>query len=142
MTTDQNKSTAQRFFDLFNAGKIEAMSEIFVTDVVDHNPLPGQPGGLEGIQWALYGLRAAFPDLTVTVDNLVAEGDYVTTHQVARGTHKGELLGIPPTGKPIVMEAADQYRIVNGKIVEAWHLEDLFGVLMQLGAIPAPKAAA
>jgi steroid delta-isomerase-like uncharacterized protein len=138
MSTEQNKAVVRRFFELFNQGDITAMGEVYAPDVVDHNPAPGQGPGLEGIQQILGLFRAGLPDIVVTVDNMIAEADLVVTRQTARGTQTGAFLGVPPTGKPVTMSAQDMYRVAGGKVVEAWHIEDLLGTLQQLGAIPAP----
>lgn len=142
MTNESNKQIVRRFFELFNAGEINAMNQVYAEDVVDHDPVPMQPEGLAGVRIVLNAFRAAFPDMTVTIEHLVADGDLVTSRQTARGTQQGELLGIPPTGKRVELKAFDMYRIRDGKIVEVWHLEDMLGLMMQLGAIPAPQPAA
>ena len=81
-------------------------------------------------------IQMAFPDLVVTVEDQIAEGDRVVTRWTARGTHGGEFLGIPPTGKEFTFKGVDIVRIVDGKIVEGWDVPDLFGLMRQLGLIP------
>ena len=142
MSTEENKAVVRRFFELFNRGDIEAMGEVYATDVVDYNPGPGQVPGLAGIKQILALFRAGLPDITVTVEHMIAEGDLVVTQQTAHGTQSAEFLGLPPTGKTVTMSAQDMYRVVGGKVVEAWHVEDLFGLMQQLGAIPAAEPAA
>jgi predicted ester cyclase len=105
---------------------------------MDHNPAPGQGPGLAGLKQVLGMFRTGFPDLQVTVEEVVAEGDKCMLRLRARGTHHGAFLGIPPTGKPVDFPAIDLYRMADGKIVEAWHLEDLLTMMMQVGAMQPP----
>ncbi len=106
-------------------------------DVVDHNPGPGQPPGKAGLKQALEIFKNAFPDSQIAIEQLVAEGDKVVDHATFQGTHTGSLLGVAPTGKPVMIHASDVYRIANGKIVELWHVEDIVGMMQQIGAMPA-----
>lgn len=135
---EANKAIAERFYELFNANELDQLSENVAADVIDHNPFPGQPEGLEGVQWALGFFRTVFPDIEVTIDSVVAEGDLVVLRLTATGSQQAELLGIPATGKAVTFGAFDMYRIEEGKIVEIWHLEDLLGVTLQLAPPPAP----
>ena len=138
MSVEQNKMIARRFYDLFNTGNLDGLAEIVTADVMDHNPAPGQAAGFAGLKQVLGMFRAGFPDLQVTVEDVLAEGDKCLLRLRARGTHNGAFLGIPPTGKPVDFPAMDLYRLADGKIVEAWHLEDLLTMMMQVGAIPPP----
>lgn len=137
-----NRAVALRFYDIFNAGNFDAFGQIVAPDAIDHEPAPGQTQGLEGLKVALTGFKVAFPDLKVTPQDTIAEGDKVVVRSVSKGTNTGSFAGIPASGKPVVLESIDIDRIVNGKIVEVWHIEDLFGVLIQIGAVPAPGASA
>lgn len=83
--------------------------------------------------------RAAFPDLRFTMEDVIAEGDMVTVHLVARGTHRGELFGVPPTGGQVTVEAMERYRIADGRVAEQWVVMDALGLMQQIGAIPAPS---
>jgi predicted ester cyclase len=83
----------------------------------------------------------AFPDLHLTIEDLIAEGDKVVDRQTARGTHQGTFMGIPPTGKQITVTAMNISRIVGGKIVEHWVELDTLGMLQQLGVVPMPGQA-
>jgi steroid delta-isomerase-like uncharacterized protein len=137
MSSEDNKAVVRRFFELFNRGDFEAMGEVYASDVIDHNPGPSQAPGLAGVKQILALFRAGLPDITVTVDHMIAEGDLVVTRQTARGSQSGEFLGLPATGRAVEMTAHDMYRLKSGKVVEAWHIEDLLGLMQQLGAIPA-----
>lgn len=135
-----NKAVATRFYDIFNAGNFDAYGQIVATDFIDHDPAPGQPQGLEGLKVALAGFKVAFPDLKIAPQDVIAEGDRVVVRSLSKGTNTGSFAGIPASGKPVTLESIDIDRIVGGKIVEVWHIEDLFGVLIQIGAVPAPGA--
>ncbi len=82
--------------------------------------------------------RAAFEHLNVTVEEMVAEGDRVAARFTARGVHKGEFMGLPPTGTPIIMTGIEIFRIENGRIAELWGEANLLGLMQQLGIAPAP----
>jgi predicted ester cyclase len=84
------------------------------------------------------GLRSAFPDFKATIEDIVAEGDKVVVRQTFSGTHKGEFMGVPPTGKSISIGVIDIIRVDGGKFVEHWGQMDTTGMIQQLGAIPGP----
>jgi steroid delta-isomerase-like uncharacterized protein len=135
---DDLKAIPHRFVEEWNKGNLAGAMALFDENVVDHNPAPGQAPGKAGVQQGLEIFRTAFPDLKLQTEFIVAEGDRVADHGIARGTHKGPLFGIPPTGKRIEITYSDTYRVQNGKIVEAWHVEDIAGIMQQIGAAPAP----
>ena len=140
MSTEQNKAIARRFLEeVFGQGKLAVADEIVAPDHVDHGPstLPGMPTGPEGSKMVVTIYRNAFPDIHFTIDEQIAEGDKVVTRWTGRGTHKGELAGIPATGKSATVTGVGVDRIVNGKIVESWGIFDQFGMMQQLGIIPA-----
>jgi len=141
MSTDTNKAVSRRFLmEIFGQGKLAVADEIIALDYVNAGPgaLPGLPPGPEGSKQLVMVYRNAFPDVQFTIDEQIAEGDKVVTRWTAHGTHKGELAGIPPTGKSATVTGMGVDRIVNGKIVESWGLFDQFGMMQQLGVIPTP----
>ena len=141
MSTEANKAIARRFLEeVFGQGKLAVADEIVAPDHVDRGPnsLPGLPPGPEGSKMIVTVYRNAFPDIQFTIDEQIAEGDKVVTRWTGHGTHKGELAGIPATGKSATVTGIGVDRIVNGKIVESWGIFDQFGMLQQLGVIPAP----
>ena len=85
--------------------------------------------------------RSAFPDIQFTIEDLIAEGDKIVTRYTARGTHRGDLQGIPPTGRQVTVTGIIISRFANGKFVEGWLDFDALGMLQQLGVIPAPGQA-
>jgi steroid delta-isomerase-like uncharacterized protein len=139
MGTEENKAVYRRFLELgFNTGNFAALNEVLAPDYVDHDAPPGIPPGPDGIARLLAPYRVAFPDVQMTVDAQIAEGDRVATRYTFRGTHQGELMGMPPTGRHVTMTGTTIARIADGKMVEAWVNYDLLGMLQQLGAIPTP----
>lgn len=145
MTTEQNKAVCRQVFDdLLVEGKLAAADEVFSSDYLHHLPSSQGPErrGLEAVKEFLSIYRTAFPDLRFAIEHEIAEGDTVVTHWVFRGTHRGDLMGIPPTGKQITVEGATIDRVANGKIVETWDLWDTLGMLQQLGLIPTEEHAA
>lgn len=133
--SDANKKLVRRFLEE-GAAKNDAkvISETLAPDFVHHNPTPGVSGDVEGIKVAIAGFRRAFPDYRVSILDLIAEGDRVVSRIAFRGTHRGELMGLPPTGKTVEIEFWHIERIANGRIAERWSLFDQWGLMQQLGA--------
>jgi len=139
MSAEHNKAIARRFVEEgLNKGDLAALDEILAANYVNHNAAPGMPPNREGFKGLVTMVRQAFPDAHVTIEDIVAEGDRVVFRDTTRATHKGEFLGIPPTGKQATWAEMHIFRIADGKIVEHWHNEDMFSILQQLGAIPTP----
>jgi steroid delta-isomerase-like uncharacterized protein len=144
MSVEQNKEIVRRYSEEFWGRGDEAVGdEVFADDIVDHSPaIPEQPPGREGEKRALAIFRGAFPDLRVTTEDIIAEGDKAVLRWTARGTHRGELSGLPATGKQATLKGIDILRLAEGRIVERWAEYDNLGLLQQLGAVPAPGAEA
>jgi len=139
MSTEANKIIARRFFeDIFSQGNLAVADEIIAPDYLEGGPgaIPGLPPGPEGSKMLVMVYRNAFPDIRFTIDEQIAEGDTVMTRWTAHGTHKGELAGIPPTGKSVTVTGVSVDRIVDGKLVAGWSISDQYGMLQQLGVIP------
>jgi steroid delta-isomerase-like uncharacterized protein len=144
MLSETNKTISRRFFEeAFGKGNLNVLDEIIASDHVNSGPgaLPELPTGPQGAKQLVTVYRNAFPDVRFTIDEQIAEGDQVVTRWTADGTHKGELQGIPATGKSSTVTGIAVDRIVNGKIAETWGLFDQFGMMQQLGVIPMPEAA-
>lgn len=122
MTTEANKALVRRFFEeIFPSGDSQALREVVSADILDHDPLPGQPPGVAGIDYVVATLRTAQPDLRFTVDDLVGDGDRVAVRWTQRGTQTGPMLGQPPNGQAIEHSAVVILRIGDdGKIAERW----------------------
>jgi steroid delta-isomerase-like uncharacterized protein len=137
---EENKALVRRWFEeAFNAGDLSQLDRYFAPTYDVHNP--DIPPNLEGFTGFITMLRSAFPDMRVTIEEQIAEGDRVVQRFTARGTHRGELMGVPPTGKPVSMSVIDIVRIEDGRMAEGWFVGDFLGLLQQVGAIPAPAAA-
>ena len=141
MSTEANKAIVRRYIvEAFSQGNLAVLDEILAPDQVNGGPgaLPGIPPGPEGNKMLITAYRNAFPDIHFTIDEQIAEGNTVVTRWTAHGTHSGEFAGLPPTGKSATVVGIGLDRVENGKIVESWGLFDQFGMLQQLGVIPAP----
>lgn len=139
--SEQNKLIMRRVFDeLWNRGNFAVADELIAGDTVLHSG-PDEIQGPEGAKQDISTVREAFPDLRVTVEDQVAEGDRVVTRWTALGMHQGEFQGMPPTGRQMTMTGITIFRIANGKIIEGWTNADMLGLLQQLGAVPAPEQA-
>lgn len=132
-----NKATMKRFYDeVFNQGNLDSLEELCTEDIVDHESAPGMPPGREGVKAFVTMYREAFPDLHATVEDIVSEGDQAVARVSFTGTHKGELMGMPATGKSIDVSTMDMIRFEDGKAAEHWGVTDQMGMMQQLGVIP------
>jgi steroid delta-isomerase-like uncharacterized protein len=140
MSTEGNKKTATRLYALVNDGEVEAVGELVSPDYQEHNPLPGQGVGRDGVldrfSMIVTGLAPRF-----TVEDVIAEGDRVVVRWTNAGTHAGEFAGIPATGKTFTIGGVDIYRVADGLLCEHWHVVDQLAMLGQLGLLPAPAEA-
>ena len=139
MSMQANKAIFRRIYEEFlNQGKSEVAGELFDTNHVNHLIPPGAPQGLDGEKEFIASFRTAFPDVQFTIEDMIAEGDKVVGRVTWRGTHRGEFMGVPPTGRKVTVEGIDIIRFANGKAVENWFSGDMLGMMQQLGAIPTP----
>lgn len=141
--SEQNKILVHRYIEgVLNLGNLSLVDELFANDYLGHSSTTAdETHGPAGARQFFAALRQAFPDLQVTVQDQIAEGDKVATRWTARGTHLGEFRGIPPTGIHGVMTGTTVDRIANGKLVECWMNSDDLGMLQQLGVDSAPGLA-
>ncbi len=128
----------ERLYRAMNDDELNALDELFAVDYVDHTQ---GYRGVSALKEQLSVFRQAFPDLHVNVDDMVAQGDRIATRTTVTGTHTGELMGLAATGRSIAVGAIDIARFENGKAVERWGGLDMYALLTQLGALPAPQAA-
>ena len=140
MSTEQNKAVFRQMVEeIFNKGNISLFDEIVAPDFIEHEELPpGIPEGREGAKVLFTQLRSAFPDFNAEIEDLIADGDRVVVRMRWTGTHQGDFMGIPATGKSISIEVIDIVRIADGKFVEHWGIMDNMGMMQQLGVVPAP----
>jgi steroid delta-isomerase-like uncharacterized protein len=128
----------RRFIEVFQVGRDYAVGDALIADnMVNHTPTPGLPPDKAGTIAFHQGLHGGIPDLTVEIEDMLVDGDKVVTRKTFRGTHGGDFLGIPATGKPVSVGVIDIVRYENGQIVEHWNQVDMFGLMQQLGVIPS-----
>jgi steroid delta-isomerase-like uncharacterized protein len=136
-----NKALADRFhMDVFQEENLNVADEILSPDFVWHGALgPGEDQrGPEGTKEVASAVIGAFPDRRITHEDIIAEGDKVLIRWSLSGTHQGELMGIPATGRRVTVTGFDLFRIEGGKIVEMWQEADQMGMMQQLGVVPEP----
>ena len=142
MSAEQNKALILRLYaEVFSRWNLGVVDEIIAPEFVGHEMLlvlPRTPPGPVGFKQFYGWLRSAFPDLRYVVDDVIAEGDRVVVRWTWRCTHKGEFMGIAPTGKQATVTGMAIYRVAGGKCVERWVELSLVGLLQQLGAVPTP----
>jgi steroid delta-isomerase-like uncharacterized protein len=137
MTAETNKATIRRIVEeIQNGDNLALIDELLAPNFVNHTPAPGLSPDREGIKHLLSMFRAAFPDGVMTIEDMIAEGDKVATRKTYRGTHQGQFLGIPPTGRHVSVGLIDMMRLVDGKVVEHWNVGDDLSLLQQLGLLP------
>jgi len=136
MSTEENKANVRRAVEASNQKNLAAFDALCASEIIFHHPSRTLQG-LQAYKQYLSMLFTAFPDAHTTIDDLIAEGDRVVVRQTFHGTHQGELIGIPPTGKQVSVTGIDIFRIANGKAVEQWANYDDLGLLQQLGVVPS-----
>ncbi len=136
MSKQDNITATERLGAAVNSGKLEALREVFAPTVIDRDPAADQEPGPEGFINFFTGFRAAFPDLNISVEQLVADDDNVAIAYTVTGTHQGDFLGIPATGRQIKARGVQIARFQKGQIVERWGSSDQLGILQQLGINP------
>jgi steroid delta-isomerase-like uncharacterized protein len=143
MSTEDNKALARRVIEeIINEGKLSLADELIASEYVYSSPGSPEMRGPEGMKQLVQGYRVAFPDVRLSVNEQIAEGDKVLTRWTATGTHEGDFMGIAPTGKRISVDGMILSRCVGGKIAGEFEVMDALGMLQQLGAIPAAEEAA
>ncbi|MFQ5911524.1 MAG: ester cyclase [Thermoplasmata archaeon] len=137
MSTEGNKAILRRgLLEMWSQGDLSILEELIAPDYIMHD-VAGDFRGVEAYKQLFNLYRSAFPDLRFTVDDQVSEGDLVATHWTSSGTHRGELMGIPATGKQTTSMGVTFSRIANDRAVEEWNYWDALGLLQQLGVVPA-----
>jgi steroid delta-isomerase-like uncharacterized protein len=136
MSTEENKAVVHRYFEEQSKRNWAGIEKLFAPDYVMHGAPPGISPDLAGLRQLITAFWTAFPDEHALEKDLIAEGDKVVSRVTVRGTHQGEFMGIPPTGKQISWTAIAIDRFEAGKFIENWFSSDMLGLLQQLGAIP------
>jgi steroid delta-isomerase-like uncharacterized protein len=140
MSLEENKTILRRMVEeVICGGNLDLMDELVTPDFVNHRSIAtGEASnsvGIENFRQEIMRLRSIFPDISMTTIHLLADGDKVVEHYQFQGTHKGEFMGVPATGKRVVGSGITIARIANGKLAERWNVPDKYGILQQLGAI-------
>jgi steroid delta-isomerase-like uncharacterized protein len=135
MSIEEAKNILRRYQEIYNSNDLERLTEVVSEDLLTPHIMPGVPHGLEGAKAAHQIMLAGFPDYQTNIEDIVAEENKAAARIKMTGTHTGEFMGIPPTGKRISFTGMYMVRIANGKIVEHWGEEDSVSLLQQLGVL-------
>jgi len=130
----------KRIYDeIFNAGHLDLIDELVAPDFIEHEGVPGiEATGVEALRQFATMFRTGFPDIQIQAQDFVSENEKVVVRLTIKGTHQGEFMGLPPTGKKINISGIDIVRVVDGKLAEHWGSTDNLGMMEQLGALPEP----
>jgi len=136
---EENKALVRRTIEELEKANWAAFVELHAPDFVYHEPGNPKPTTSEDVEQGARMLHAAFPDWRHTIEDMIVEGDKVAVRMTIRGTHKGDFLGVPATGKEVAFTNICIFRIAGGKIAEAWQEIDMMSVMQQIGAIPSDQ---
>ena len=134
MSIEANKAVVRTYLELYASGDLALADRIIAPCFVDHTRPDDTPGS-EGVKRMVRVARTAFPDLSVTVERAIAEGDIVAFHFTLTGTHLGVIAGIAPTGKRVTIAGMDFVRVEDGQVTDVWSVQDSLGWLLQVGAV-------
>lgn len=141
MSNETNKAIIRRMLEqVMNEGRLDLVEEFFTEDLASYTVGWPPATGQEHLKQFITMTHNAFPDLQLTIDDALADGEKVAIRWTMNGTNDGELLGLPATGKQVSQSGTTFYRLANGRIAETWFLADDLGLMRQLGAIPTPQA--
>lgn len=139
MNESENKKLITRYYqEVLNQGDLSVLDAIAGVDHVEHNPLPGQTQGREGLKQRVTTIKTAF-DPKFTLEHVIAEGDKVAVMWSNRGTQLVEWFGVPATGKTVAIQGIDIHLIRDGRMAEHWDVVDMLSILIQIGALPSPS---
>ena len=137
----ENMDLMRQIYDVIATGDADRADELLAEDLIEHeDPPPGSPPGREGFKDFVRRINAGFPDLDCHIEDMTADGDKVWARARLTGTHDGEFMGVPPTGKRVEFEVIDIGRFEDGKGVEHWGVGDAMSLMMQIGAMPSGAA--
>ena len=134
--SEQNKAVFQKMMSALNSKDLTTLESVLADDFVDNDAMPGMAADREGMINMMYMFLGAFPDLNITVNQWVAEGNLVVGAMTTSGTQTGEFMGMPSSGKKFSMSEMHMVRVANGKIVEHWGVGDHISMMQQLGLVP------
>jgi steroid delta-isomerase-like uncharacterized protein len=142
MSLEQNKAVVRRLYEEANdQARFDLLDELVAEDATIHTPAPIDARGREGFRQLLGFFRAAFPIQHTEIHTLLAQGDLVVAHHTHYATNTGTFMGMPPTGREIVVQGIEIFRLADGRIAEFWHHDDMLSLFQQLGIVPAPGQA-
>jgi steroid delta-isomerase-like uncharacterized protein len=141
MSKEVNLAALGKFADAVQTGKFDVFQEVVSAENIDHDPAAGQVQGPEGYRMFFTGLRTAFPDMSVTLETMVADEESIAFAYTLTGTQTGPLMGVAPTGKKIKVRGMQISKFKDGKMVERWGSSDELGMLQQLGIMKTPTSA-
>jgi hypothetical protein len=136
MSLEENKNIVRRYQEIYNSNDLDSLIEVVSENLLTPKIMPSVPHGIEGAKAAHQIMLAGFPDYQTIIDDLIAEDDKVVARITMSGTHEGNFMSIPATGRRVEFTGIYIARIANGKIVEHWGEEDGVSLLAQLGALP------
>ena len=142
MSVDENKTRASRIWnEIWNLGALDVVDEVIAENYLGYIPaMPDAIRGTEGFKQLITTYRTGYPDVHVSVEDMVAEGDRVVVRWTSRGTNTGSLMGMPATGKPVEVAGISIFRFEDGKVAEEWEGFDTLGMMQQLGLAGPPAA--
>jgi steroid delta-isomerase-like uncharacterized protein len=135
MSVEENKQIVRRYQEIYNSNQLDSLGEVVSENLLTPRIMPGIPSGIQGAKAAHQMMLTGFPDYQTAIDDLIAEDDKVVARITMSGTHTGNFMGIPATGKQVVFTGIYIARIADGKIVEHWGEEDGVSLLIQLGVL-------
>ena len=136
MSAHENKQLVRQFYEeIVNGGKVERMAEFVAPECAQTDGLARVVSGVDGMTQHVLAVREVYPDLHLTIERQIAEGEWVVTQVTARGTHRGAWLGMKPTGRPLVFTGVNVDRVVNGRIVEHGGAANMLQPFLEVGAI-------
>jgi steroid delta-isomerase-like uncharacterized protein len=135
--SQETKQVIQRFYDeAINGRKLDVIDELTAADFVEHEEMPGLGPGREGVKQFFAMMETAFPDFQMKIEDVIAEGDKGVVRSTLSGTHQGEFMGVPATGKSVSVTVIDIIRVSGGKLTEHWGVSDTAAMMEQLGVGP------
>jgi predicted ester cyclase len=137
MPAQDNKAIIRRGFEAMNSKDLSVFEQIMAPGYVNHD-MPAPAPGPEGFKAVVGAFFSAFPDMRITLEAQLADGDLVANRGVFTGTHQGEFMGVPATGKQVTVQFMDLWRLENGQAVENWVRLDMLGLMTQLGIVALP----
>lgn len=135
MSVEGNKAVVRRMME--ETLSEEAIDEVMAPDYFNHAAVAEHQRGIEGAKHIARWMMAAFPDARFAIQDIIAEGDRVAVRVIFSGTHEGEFMGVPPSGRRVSVEHVHWFRVADGKVAEHWAVRDDLGMMQQLGVVPS-----